>query len=177
MLQVEAQSSARLSFEKITSFHASKLTSALCDSEVYEFIDMACPTPTELETFFGRLEAGAPTNRANESWFDYAVRRDDDGQFIGRVEATVIGPNAEVAYLFGSEFWGQGYAHESLSWLHSILTKHLGATDFWASINPANQRSIRFIERFGYQEAPQNTWPRLTSYDPGDRVFRYKQGE
>jgi RimJ/RimL family protein N-acetyltransferase len=163
--------SERLSYVRIRASHASALADALCDPRVYEFIDMACPTPSELLESFGRKESGAPAARADESWFDYAVYRTADGRFIGRVEATLIGRNAEVAYLFGPAFWGQGYAQESLGWLHSILAEHFGATDFWAAIHPSNRRSIRLVERLGYREAPQLTWPKLTSYDPGDRVF------
>lgn len=173
---MEALSSERLSYEKIVGSHAPELTHALCDPRVYEFIDMACPSADELEASLSSLETGPPPVRADEFWFDYAVRRNADGRCLGRIEATVIGPNAEVAYLFGPEFWGHGYAGESLGWLQTSLSIHPGATSFWASIHPANERSLQLVERFGYKEVPEEEWPRLTTYDPGDRVFRYDEG-
>jgi len=92
---------------------------------------------------------------------------------IGRLEATVLEKRAEVAYLFGPEFWGHGYGTESLSWLHMFIEETFHILEFWATVRPDNGRSIRLLERLGYVEAAAETWPQLTSYDPGDRVFRF----
>jgi hypothetical protein len=148
------------------------LQHVLCDARVYAFIDAPCPTLTDLEASFARKEAGAPAERSDERWLDYAVRVTESGEAIGRLEATIIGERAEVAYLFGPNFWGYGFATEGLAWLHEFLSSSFGVSEFWATANPDNIRSIRLLERAGYLEAPSETWPRLTSYDPGDRVFR-----
>src|SRR5450432_531491 len=163
--------SARLSYELIRPRHAAELQSALCDPRVYAFISAPCPTPSDLEISFERKAAGAPAHRPDERWLDYAVRRRDTGGTIGRLEATVIGRRAEVAYLFGPSFWGFGYATEGLEWLHSLLIAAFGVTEFWATVAPGNLRSRRLLERAGYDEAAPTTWPDLRSYDPGDWVF------
>jgi len=165
--------SERLSYERILRSHAAELEPILCDPRVYEFIDCDCPTPADLEESFRRKEAGAPQHRSDEKWLDYAVRLTGSGVAIGLLEATILEERAEVAYLFGPDFWGCGYAAEGLAWLHELIRTNFGIRDFWATAKPGNERSMRLLERSGYREAPSNTWPRLTSYDPGDRVFRY----
>jgi RimJ/RimL family protein N-acetyltransferase len=163
---------ARLCYEPICQQHAAELEHALCDPRVYTFIDAPCPTVAGLHASFARKEVGAPAQRSDERWLDYAVRHIESGEAIGRLEATIIGRHAEVAYLFGPVFWGRGYATEGLEWLHELLSRSFGVAEFWATVAPSNTRSIRLLERAGYGEAPSETWPRLTSYDPGDRVFR-----
>lgn len=164
--------SERLSYERLGVEHADGLAKALCDPRVWEFIEEKCPTPAELTATFARLSEGVPPHRAGEIWLDFAVRRESDGALIGRLEATLIEGNAEVAYLFGPDHWGQGYGRESLTWLHKTLKQDFGATDCWATINPANLRSLRLASALGYTEVGEEVWPRLTSYDPGDAVFR-----
>ena len=165
--------SPRLGYEWILRSHAVELEEVLCDPRVYEFIDCDCPTPAELEESFTRKEAGAPAHRADELWLDIIVRLSASGVVIGQLEATILEGRAEVAYLFGPDFWGHGYATEGLAWLHELIRRNFGIQDFWATVKPWNDRSVRLLERSGYREVPDETWPRLTSYDPGDRVFRY----
>jgi hypothetical protein len=161
----------RLRYELIQEHHAAELQRALCDPRVYEFISGPCPTPSELKLSFARKATGAPTHRPDECWLDYAVRLRDTGKAIGRLEATLIGRRAEVAYLFGTDFWGCGYATDGLAWLHELLAGSFGVVEFWATVAPGNLRSRRLLERAGYEPAAPETWPDLRSYDPGDCVF------
>jgi RimJ/RimL family protein N-acetyltransferase len=165
--------SERLRYEPIHRSHASEFERILCDPLVYRFIEGACPTPADLLSSFTRKEMGAPSERSDERWLDYAVRLGGSGLAIGRIEATILEKRAEVAYLFGTDFWGHGYATEGIRWLHALINTTLDIQEFWATVMPNNTRSMRLLERLGYLEAPAETWPRLTSYDPGDRVFYY----
>jgi len=169
--------SRRLSYERILQRHAAEFEPILCDPRVYQFIDCDCPTPADLEVSFMHKEAGAPPHRSDEQWLDYAVRLTGSGVAIGRLEATLLEGRAEVAYLFGPDFWGCGYATEALAWLHELIRTKFGVMDFWATVKPGNDRSVRLLERSNYREEPSHTWPRLTSYDPGDLVFRCRAGE
>jgi len=166
--------SPRLSYERILRSHAAELESILCDPRVYQFIECDCPTSAELEESFMRKEAGAPQHRSDERWLDYMVRLTGSGVAIGLLEATILEERAEVAYLIGPDFWGYGYGTEGLEWLHELIRSNFGILDFWATVKPGNDRSVRLLERSNYREVPPNTRPRLTSYDPGDRVFRYQ---
>lgn len=166
----------RLVFEPLRQAHAFELINALTDPRVYEFIEGSYPaTYEDLAAEFDRFEAGPPEGKRHERWWDYAVRLGERGQTIGRLEATLVDDWAEVAYLFGPEYWGRGYASEALTWLHGQLRQDGAAADWWASVCPGNERSMKLLTRLGYIEVASG-WPALTSYDPGDRVFRRRAG-
>jgi RimJ/RimL family protein N-acetyltransferase len=77
---------------------------------------------------------------------------------------------AEIAYLFGPRFWGQGYATEAMSVFQDHLRQNEHIAEFWATTAPTNTPSIRLLERLGY--VPGITArPRLLSYEDGDLVF------
>jgi len=172
-VEAMAKVPGRLRYEPIRGSHAAEFEGILCDPRVYRFIEDPCPSPADLQASFFRKEAGAPPERGDERWLDYGVRLAESGLAIGRLEATILDKRAEVAYLFGPDFWCHGYATEGLKWLQEHINTTYDIREFCATVMPGNTRSMRLLERLGYLEAPAETWPRLTSYDPGDRVFRY----
>jgi RimJ/RimL family protein N-acetyltransferase len=165
--------SPRLQYEKIAPAHAAELQEALCDHRVYEFItDHGTPTADELLQVFTRKALGSPPSRSDETWIDYAVRAKESGVTIGRIEATILEGHAEVAYLLGPRYWGYGFALEAMRWLHQVLESEFRVFDFWATVSPSNDRSLRLLARLGYGEAASVIGPiRLLSYNSGDRVF------
>jgi [ribosomal protein S5]-alanine N-acetyltransferase len=102
---------------------------------------------------------------------NFALRLRKTGQLIGRVEATLTPAErrAEVAYLLGTPYWGQGYAFEAMTAFQSYLRSEEGIVDCWATTSPHNARSIRLLGRLGYQAS--ETWPKLQTNDEGDLVF------
>ena len=175
--------SQRLQYEKITPAHAAELQEALCDHRVYEFItDLGTPTADELLQVFTRKALGSPPTRSDETWIDYAVRSKESGMTIGRIEATILQGQAEVAYLLGPRYWGYGFGFEAIRWLHQVLESEFRVFEFWATVSPNNDRSLRLLARLGYGEATSVLWPiRLLTYSNGDRVFykssRHVSGE
>lgn len=148
----------RLRYEPLTAEHAQALFPLFADPVVYQHIDDHPPTSVgELASRYERMSAGPPAHRTGESWWNYAVRLLGSGLAIGRIEATIVEDRAEVAYLFGQAYWGQGYATEALEWLHQQLRERTGASVFWATARPENERSIRLLRRHGYVQA--NEWP------------------
>jgi len=170
--------SPRLQYETITPAHAAELQEALCDHRVYEFItDHGTPTAAELLQVFTRKALGSPSTRSDETWIDYAIRSKESGIAIGRIEATILERQAEVAYLLGPRHWGHGYASEAMKWLHQILQFQFKVFGFWAAVSPTNDRSLRLLARLGYVEAASVPRPdRLLSYNNGDRVFHRYSG-
>jgi RimJ/RimL family protein N-acetyltransferase len=169
-----AWASERLTFEHLRQVHADEVDEvehALCEPAVYKFIDGSCPDLSDLRSAFQRMEAGAPAERSAEKWLNFLVRVRHNGEAIGRVEATVIEDYAEIAYLLGPAYWGRGFGTEAVMWLHQHLSDGFGVAKFWATVQPGNVRSIGLLCRAGYTQAPRRSWPRLTSYDPGDLVY------
>ena len=162
---------ARLLFEPLRPDHAAGLFEPLSDPRVWEYIgENPLTTVTALAAEYDRMASGPPSDRANEYWLNYAVRSKADGTLLGTLQATIIERWAEVAYLFGPESWGHGYANEAMSAFQDHLRQSWRVDEFWAATSPRNVRSIRLLRRLGYSELC-DSWPMLLSYEPGDLAF------
>ena len=163
----------RLCFEPIGGQHACRLFTALSHPLVHQYLDGGPPqSPEQLAVQLECMAFGPPEVGAAETWINYAVQRRSDQQWIGRIQATVYGTWAETAYLFGPEYWGQGYATESLSWLHWSLESEHSVPEFWATCAPENKRSHRVLFRTGYLKSERISTRPLSSYAAGDFVFQ-----
>ena len=103
-------------------------------------------------------------------WLNFVVRREE--LLIGRLEATVSGDRAEVAYLFRPSAWVQGFATEALLWLQDYCVSSEGVREFWAAVSPKNERSIRMLKRLGYVESDLEGVTHLAHYYPDCLLFR-----
>lgn len=158
---------ARLVLEPLRPEHAHGLFEALDDPLVGRYIggpDVS--TIEELQARIGRLLAG-PADPRTEAWRNWVVQL--EGTIIGRVEATLHDGLAEIGYVFGPRWWGQGYASEAVTWLLEELRRG-GVPEAWATVDPANEPSARLLMRVGFEEAAPGPVP-LHSYVAGDRVF------
>lgn len=159
-------------FEPLARAHADCLSDALLDPAVYEFIPGPHPASTlELAEDFSRLSLGPPADLQWMRWWNIGVFAAATGEGLGQLQATIVDDWAEVAYVFGSKHWGQGYAQEAMRWFHEQLREDGAAWDLWAAVAPRNARSVRLLERLGYRPVTEG-WPELGSYDAGDLVFR-----
>ncbi|MDZ4819777.1 MAG: GNAT family N-acetyltransferase [Planctomycetota bacterium] len=157
-----------LTYRPLTPADIPELAAVLRNSQVFQHIG-GVPSEAEFALGLQRAILGPPTERSSERWLNYVVRLTDTSQAIGRVEATLHHGIAEVAFLYGPEFWGKGYAYQGLTWLHEQFQEEVSA--FWATTTPANARSIKLLHRCGYVPAPTTNRPVLHSYDEGDLVF------
>lgn len=130
------------------------------------------PAVTTLEAmhaWIDQLALGPGTDAAEDHWWNWAVRRRDDGQMLGYVQATGYVDWAEIAYVFGPSTGGHGYATEAVRWLMAHLADG-GRRELWAAVHPANEPSRRLLDRVGFRQV--NNSPReLASFDDGDLVF------
>ncbi|BAL94641.1 GNAT family N-acetyltransferase [Rubrivivax gelatinosus] len=159
---------SRLRITPLRPQHLDELAAVLRHPAVYEHIGGNVPSAAEFRLGLERALAGPP---AGQRWFQYLVRHADSRTMLGRLEATVVGRVAEVAFLFAPAVWGNGYASEGLAWLHDELRREAGDVDFWATTLPANRRCQALLRRAGYVEVPPAVAPVLQSYDAGDLVF------
>jgi RimJ/RimL family protein N-acetyltransferase len=163
--------SQRLRFEPLIPGQALSLSEALLDPAVYAPFGGTPPKSIEaLTALLERRAAGPPVNLPSERWWNIAVFSLADNCGLGRLEATIIDDHAEIAYLFGSKHWGNGYAQEAMRWFQERLAEDGAASKLWAAITPNNERSIRLVQRLGYIQV-NSGWPDLYSYDEGDLVF------
>ena len=102
-----------------------------------------------LEARFRRLESRASAN-AREWWLNWVVRH-DASTLIGFVQATVREDHhASIAYVFGSAYWGRGFACEAVTAMLEELLLRFGVISFSAVLKRDNTRSVRLLERLGF---------------------------
>lgn len=166
----------RLTLEPLDLAHAPGLLAALADDAVGEYI--GGPDVTTLDALHARIDYLATTDPGEwgERWLNWVVIADDlePPTVVGRIEATLhLGrspASAEIAYLFGPTWWGEGYATEAGLALLRMLAADHGVEQAWATVDPRNRRSIALLERLGFESTalpPEG----IGSYDDGDLVF------
>jgi len=163
--------STRISVERLCPEHLPALAIVLRVPEVYTYISGGLPSEQDFLLGLTRALAGPPPHRTEELWLNYLVRRAGSGEILGRLECTVINRVAEVAFLFATAVWGQGYAREGLEWLHAEVERRAGRVGFWATTHPDNIRCQKLLARAGYREVCVAEAPQLVTYEAGDRVF------
>lgn len=154
--------------EPLEAAHVSSLFESLNHESVGQFIGGPdVTTPEALAQRVRRVQAGPPP-KSGLTWLNYAIVM--DGRAIGRVEATVHGDYAEIAYLLGPSYWGRGHATVAVAQLLEVLAG-LGVRMLWATVHPDNLASRKLLGRLGFAPAAPGTHPALASLDDGDVVF------
>lgn len=163
----------RLRYEPLGHTHADALVDALTDPLVGEYIGGPdVTTVAALHTRIDRLAQGPAA--PDERWWNFVALRSLDGVLVGRLEATLYGDWAEIAYVFAPRHWGNGYATEGTRWLIGHLAAE-GITELWAAVLPQNTRSIDLLLRVGFERRERPARP-LASFDDGDVVFSLGAG-
>lgn len=164
----------RLEIQQMNLQHAEGLYQALKDPKVARYI--GGPDLTSVEDAQKRIEFVTNPNNApaGQQWFNFVIMLQE--QIIGRLEATITGNKAEIAYLVGPKWWGNGYGLEATQWLVNYLqTFHV--TEFWATVHPENTYSIKLLHNLGFEETKNFDSNYLQSLDDGDLVFNMNLGK
>ena len=143
----------RLVLEPIKQRHATLLYPILQDSRIYQYIPQEPPASVAmLEQRYQKLERRlSPVS--DEVWLNWAVCLKLTGQYVGRVEASVLpNRNAYLAYLFGFQFWGNGYATEASQRILQVLFDDYDVTEVKSEVDTRNGASIRLLERLGFEQ-------------------------
>jgi RimJ/RimL family protein N-acetyltransferase len=127
----------RLVLRPLRVADADELAAVLGDPALHQFIGGRPDTLEELRRRYAAMVAGP--GRPGELWRNWVVRRRADGAAVGTVQATLTrhgkGWRAEVAWVVGVPWQGQGYAAEAaralVGWLEAA-----GAVEIVAHIHP-----------------------------------------
>ena len=108
--------SPRLALEPLRVEHAEEMAPLLDDPALHTFIGGQPATLDELRIRYAEQVVGHdPTG--SQHWLNWIVRRRDDGQPVGFVQATISEQNgeltAEVAWMVAVSQQRRGYARES----------------------------------------------------------------
>jgi RimJ/RimL family protein N-acetyltransferase len=142
-------SSPRLRLAPVAVADAAEMAGVLSGEALYDFTGGAPPGPGELRARYVRQAAGrSPDGRAE--WHNWILRRRPGGQAIGYVQATITGggQRAEIAWVVGLDWQGQGYASEAAQALVGWLDAR-GVRIVQAHIHPRHAASAAVARRAG----------------------------
>jgi RimJ/RimL family protein N-acetyltransferase len=153
-IDVEPLETVRLALEPVRSAHADEMAPLLGDRRLYAFTGGISPTLDELRARYARQATGRSPDGV-ERWFNWIVRRREDGLAVGFVQAAMsddppapVPPTAVLGWALGFPFHGHGYAREAaaamLRWLETI-----GATRAVAYIHPEHTASMGVARALG----------------------------
>jgi RimJ/RimL family protein N-acetyltransferase len=137
VVAAEPIAAARLDLVPLRPAHAAEMAAVLASPALHEFTGGAPPTLAELRDRYERWAAGS--SDPDVSWCNWVIRLRETGSLAGWVQATVTGgvgvgdPSAEVAWVVGVPWQGQGIATEAaralIAWLRQrpvrVITAHI----------------------------------------------------
>jgi len=107
-------STSRLDLLPLRVEHAEEMAAVQADADLHTFIGGSPPTVEALRARYARMIAGPADPDA--SWCNWVIRLRQSGRLAGTVQATISsagGPAAEVAWVVGTPWQGQGIATEA----------------------------------------------------------------
>jgi RimJ/RimL family protein N-acetyltransferase len=143
------------------------MTAVLDGDELYEFTGGRAPTLEELRASYARQVVGRSPDHRQE-WRNWIIRRKDNGDAVGYVQATIVdeGARAEIAWVVGLKWQGQGFASEAAQALVAWLDAR-GVTTIQAHIHPDHAVSAAVARRAGMLPTGR--------FDDGEQLWRRRR--
>ena len=138
------------------------MVNVLADAILYEFTGGEPPSIVRLRARYAAQVAGS-SNPA-ERWHNWIIRDAESNEAAGFVQATVVGPSADVAWVVGLRWQGRGLAREAAAAMTEWLMQH-GVNTFRAHIHPAHAASCGVALAIGLH-------PTDVFDDDGERLWR-----
>ena len=132
---------SRLILVPLSAEHADEMTAVLADPGLYTYTGGSPPTRRELRERYERWIAGSPD--PSESWCNWVIQLRSQRCLAGTVQATISAGEqlvAEVAWVVGTPWQGQGIATDAAKALISWLAKQ-SVDAVIAHIHPRHQAS------------------------------------
>jgi len=154
---------ARLDLVPLAVGDADEMTDVLGDERLYAFVGGHPPTTAQLRARYARLVVGRSPDGAQQ-WCNW-IARQRDGRAVGTVQATITaaGRAAEIAWVIGVAWQGQGLASEAVRGLVNWLAAR-GVRTITAHIHPDHHASAAVAARAGLA-------PTVEMHD-GEQVWR-----
>jgi RimJ/RimL family protein N-acetyltransferase len=149
-VEADTITTERLLLTPLRAADADELVEVLADPRLHEFTGGRPGTLEELRARYAAMTAGP--DRPGELWRNWVVRRRADDRPVGTVQATLYrhqaGWSAEVAWVVGVLYQGQGYAAEAARALVAWLAgRDVG--EVVAHIHPDHAASAGVARRAG----------------------------
>jgi len=159
-----------LVLEPLVAGHAEAMFEVLSDPELYRYLDHPPPPSLDhLRSVYASVEARVSPD-GSQVWLNWVVRKPGQPP-LGYVQATLtLDHRAWVGYVFSARHWGRGYATQAGQAMLEHVASVYGVSRFLASVEAANQRSIRLLERLGFHEATGQE-PEVQGLSATERLF------
>jgi RimJ/RimL family protein N-acetyltransferase len=128
------------------------MAKVLADPALYVFTGGEPPTAEALSERYRRQVAGP--GRPGESWLNWVISATQYDELVGYVQATVLGDEAEIAWVLGTAWQGHGYAKEAAIGLVGWLEAH-GAARIIAHVHPDHTASAAVASAAGLRKTDQ----------------------
>lgn len=145
---------ARLDLLPLRVPDAEEMAVVLSDPGLYAFIGGSPLGADELRGRYGRQVAGSPDPAV--VWWNWVIRLRTEECLAGTVQATVEGPVAEVAWVVGAPWQGQGIAREAAAALVAWCGESGGVREVVAHIHPDHAASAAVATAVGL--TPTEEW-------------------
>ncbi len=137
-MEAETIRTRRLTLAPLAAQYAEEMARVLGDPRLHDFIGGAPESEQGLRARYERLVAGS--GESGVSWCNWVVRLRSADCLTGTVQATVVGAQAEIAWVIGTPWQGQGIATEAARGLIGWLAGQ-GVTTVIAHIHPGHPAS------------------------------------
>jgi RimJ/RimL family protein N-acetyltransferase len=141
----------RLDLEPLRVEHADEMAAVLDDEQLYVVIGGSPPTVDDLRERYRHQVVGRSPD-GTQRWFNWILRRRQDHQAVGYVQATTsheaTGLAAEVAWVVGTPYQGNGYAAEAARAMVGWLREQ-GVVTVLAHVYPGHVASERVARAIG----------------------------
>jgi RimJ/RimL family protein N-acetyltransferase len=149
-MYADAIRTPRLDLLPLRVDHAEEMAAVLSDPALHDFIGGSPSSPEDLRVRYEQLVAGSPDPAV--VWCNWVLRQREESRLVGTVQATVTGAGglAEIAWIVGTPWQGQGFASEAVR----ALVGHLGRRSVRtvvAHIHPAHAASAAVARAAGLQ--------------------------
>ena len=138
--------SARLRLTALAPADAELMHPILADARLYHYTGECPPSKTELAERYQLLVAGSPDRL--EEWANWIVRLQGTESPIGHMQATIYRDRAELAWLIGVAWQGNGFAKEAAGAVQNWLASR-GSPSFAARIHPGHEASMAVARSIG----------------------------
>lgn len=157
----------RLYLKPVNREHALAMHPILADPALYRFTGGTPPRDAGwVERWFSGLESRKSPD-STQDWLTWIVFLNRQKIPIGYVQATVTGEEADIAWLIGTAWQGQGYAKEAVGLMVAKLAERR-VQRLTAHIHPDHCASQRVaaavgLERTGVSHDGEDVWASLAS--------------
>jgi RimJ/RimL family protein N-acetyltransferase len=155
----ESIGTTRLRLVPIEPGHADEMATVLADPALYVFTGGTPLSAAALRERYRRLATGTGTPEPGVTWGNWVIQDRRTGRLAGYVQATITarehGGEAEVAWVVGTAWQGQGLATEAARGLVGWLAGH-GVATVVAHIHPDHHASAAVAAAVGL--SPSGGW-------------------